>query len=109
VLQIGLLVPVGTATLWSRVPLWSAFATVAGLATLAGVAARVTGRHRSGAMRVAAAGLGGVAVFWLLVALPTADTDRGFLLTAGLAGLAVAVRTAGRSGAAGVEEAGQGG
>jgi hypothetical protein len=105
VLEIGLLVPGGTPALWARVPLWSAFATVAGLATLAGVAARVTGRHRSGATRVAAAGLGGLAVFWLLVALPTADTDRGFLLTAGAAGLAAAVRAATRGGGPGEAEA----
>jgi hypothetical protein len=98
VLEIGLLVPGGTPALWARVPLWSAFATVAGAAALAGVAARLAGRHRAGALRAAAAGLGGLAVFWLLVVLPTAATDRGFLLTAGLAGMAAAVRTAGRGG-----------
>jgi hypothetical protein len=100
-LESGLLVDGGTPGLWARVPLWSAFATAAGSAALAGVAARLAGRHRAAATRVAAAGLGGLAVFWLLVALPTADTDRGFLLTAGLAGLAAAVRAAGRGGAGG--------
>jgi hypothetical protein len=105
VLEIGLLVPVGTQTLWSRVPLWSAFATVAGLAALAGVAARITGRQQGAPTRITAAGLGGLAAFWLLVVLPSADTDRGFLLTAGAAGLAAAVRAATRGGGPGEAEA----
>jgi hypothetical protein len=109
VLEIGLLVPGGTPALWARVPLWSAFATIAGVAALAGVAARLAGRHRARALRAAVAGLGGLAVFWLLVVLPTAATDRGFLLTAGFAGMAAAVRTAGRGGEpAAVEAAPQG-
>jgi hypothetical protein len=86
------------------VPLWSAFATVAGLAALAGLAARITARQQRGATRATTAGLGGLAVFWLLVVLPTADTDRGFLLTAGAAGLAAAVRAAKRGDEPGVAE-----
>ena len=37
--------------------------------------------------RVAAAGLVGLAVFWLLVVLPVVASDRGFLLTAALGAL----------------------
>ena len=45
-------------------------------------------RVRSGsAWRVAAGGLVGLAVFWLLVVLPVVATDRGFVLTAALAAL----------------------
>jgi hypothetical protein len=95
VLELGLLVHGGIASLWTRTPLWSAFATVAVVTGLAGVAARLAGR-RPAARSVALAGLGGLAVFWLLVALRSADTDRGFLLTAALGFLAGAVWVAGR-------------
>lgn len=94
-LEFGLFVQDGTASLWSRTPWWSAFATLAVLAGLAGVAGRLAG-SRPAARPLAAAGMGGLAVFWLLVALPAADTDRGFLLTAALGCLAVAVWAAGR-------------
>ena len=92
-LETGLLVHQGTENLWSRVPLWSAFGTVAAVAGLAAVAARLPGIRRLGrrAWAVGAGGLAGVAVFWLLVALPWADTDRGFLMTAALACLGGAV------------------
>ena len=40
---------------------------------------------------MAAGGLVGLVVFWLLVVLPVADTDRGFLLTAALAALGAAL------------------
>ncbi|TQN40666.1 hypothetical protein FHU33_0011 [Blastococcus colisei] len=72
---------------WQSIPLWSAFATVCALLGLAAfVAFAVVGRVRSApAWRVAAAGLVGLAVFWLLVVLPVVATDRGFVLTAALA------------------------
>jgi hypothetical protein len=44
--------------------------------------------------QVAAGGFVGLAVFWLLVALPDVATDRGFVLTAALAALAGALWTA---------------
>lgn len=92
VLELGLLLRFGTRSLWSQVPLWSAFATVAAaLVLLAAAAEMLRGRRRLAPGRqVAAAAVGGLAVFWLLVALPTADTDRGFLLTAGVAALGAA-------------------
>jgi hypothetical protein len=40
---------------------------------------------------VAAGGLTGLAAFWVLVVLPRADSDRGFLLTAALAALGAAL------------------
>jgi hypothetical protein len=43
------------------------------------------------AERPALGGLAGLAVFWLLIALPRVDSDRGFLLTAALGALGVAV------------------
>jgi LPXTG-motif cell wall-anchored protein len=91
VLELGLL-RFGTRSLWSQVPLWSAFATVAAaLVLLAAAVETLRGRRRLGpARRVAGAAAGGLAVFWLLVALPTASSDRGFLLTAGVALLAAA-------------------
>lgn len=92
-LELGLLVHEGGRNLWSRAPLWAAFATVAGVVGLVGLAAGVRGLRRLGGNRswaLAAGGLCGLAVFWLLVALPTAATDRGFLLTAALACLGAA-------------------
>jgi hypothetical protein len=41
--------------------------------------------------RIAAAGLVGLAVFWLLVVLPVVASDRGFLLTAALGALGAAL------------------
>jgi len=95
VLEIGLLLHGGTTSLWTRTPLWSAFASLAVVAGLAGIAARLAG-NRPAARPVALAGSAGLAVFWLLVVLPTADTDRGFVLTAALACLIGAVWTARR-------------
>ena len=49
---------------------------------------RAGNRSRSGpAWRIAAGGLVGLAVFWLLVVLPVVASDRGFVLTAALAAL----------------------
>jgi hypothetical protein len=87
-LQVGLALDFGAESLWSAATLWAAFAT---LATVVGLLAFAASAARGGrpagepAWRIAAAGLLGLAVFWLLVVLPAADTDRGFLLTAALA------------------------
>ena len=43
------------------------------------------------AWKVAAGGLTGLAVFWVLVVLPRVDSDRGFVLTAALAALGAAL------------------
>lgn len=83
VLELGLLLSFGGRSFWSAVPLWSAFATVMGVAGLVAVGGQLRGA-RPAASRVAAGALSGLAVFWLLVVLPVADTDRGFLLTAAL-------------------------
>ena len=95
-LEVGLLLHGGTTSLWTRTPLWSAFASVAVVAGLAGVAARLAG-HRPWARPVTLAGVSGLAVFWLLVVLRVADTDRGFVLTAALACLTSAIWAAGRA------------
>ena len=93
-LQLGLAVGFDDGSFWSLIPLWSTFATLAtGLGVLAFVP-RVLGgtRLRPGAAwKVAAAGLSGLAVFWVLVVLPRVDTDRGFVLTAALACLGTAL------------------
>jgi hypothetical protein len=94
-LELGLLLhDEGGERLWSRVPLWAGFATVAAVLGLGVLGARLPGPRQLGARAwaVAAGGLAGLAVFWLLVVLPSAATDRGFLLTAALACLAAAVR-----------------
>ncbi|MGY1704302.1 hypothetical protein ACI79C_06995 [Geodermatophilus sp. SYSU D00697] len=93
-LEVGLLLPVDTGALWSAVPLWSAFATLAGVLGLLPFAGRVlpsVRRRPEGAWRVAAAGLTGLAVFWVLVVLPAVDSNRGFVLTAALATLGAAL------------------
>jgi hypothetical protein len=93
-LEVGLLLAFGTESYWSAVTLWSAFATVCGvLGVLAFAAAYPSGtRIRSGAVwRIAAAGLVGLAVFWILVVLPVVASDRGFLLTAALGALGAAL------------------
>jgi hypothetical protein len=93
-LEVGLTLDVGGESYWSVIPLWSAFATVCTLLALVafGASYLAGGRVRSGsAWRMAAAGLLGLGVFWLLVVLPVADTDRGFVLTAALAALGAAL------------------
>ncbi|MET0765096.1 MAG: hypothetical protein ABWY29_09525 [Blastococcus sp.] len=93
-LELGLAVGFDGDSYWSVVPLWSAFATVCVVLALLVFAAfyRAGNRAHSGlAWRVAAGGLVGLAVFWLLVVLPVVATDRGFVLTAALAALGGAV------------------
>ena len=75
---------------WETIPLWSAFATVCTLLGLGAFVAFAAARNRlraDGLWRIAAAGLVGLAVFWLLVVLPVVATDRGFVLTAALGAL----------------------
>ena len=89
-LELGLSLDFGAESYWSAIPLWSAFATACALLALVAFAAFLPAgdRLRSGsAWRVAAAGLVGLAVFWLLVVLAAVDTNRGFVLTAALAAL----------------------
>jgi phosphoglycerol transferase MdoB-like AlkP superfamily enzyme len=90
-LEVGLFMRSGDlGSYWQGIPLWSAFATLCALLGLLAFAAffPAGNRMRSGpAWRVAAAGLVGLAIFWLLVVLPVADTDRGFVLTAALGAL----------------------
>lgn len=86
-LELGLGLGFGGRSLWSLVPLWSAFATVAALLALAGFAPAAAREGSGPSWRIAAGGLIGLAVFWLLVALPHADTNRGFVLTAALGAL----------------------
>jgi hypothetical protein len=89
-LELGLSLDFGARSYWSAVTLWSAFATACALLALLAFAAVSAMGDRLGsapAWRVAAAGLVGVAVFWLLVVLPDVDSDRGFVLTAALAAL----------------------
>ena len=93
-LQLGLALDFGLESPWETVPLWSAFATLATLVGLAGVVLSSSrgARARAGQAWIAgAAGLVGLALFWLLVVLPGADSDRGFLLTAALGCLGAAL------------------
>lgn len=93
-LELGLTVHFGGESYWSTVPLWSAFATVCAVLGLAAFAGSAPGAARlpSGTgWRIAAGGLVGLAVFWLLVVLPVVASDRGFVLTMALAALGGAV------------------
>ena len=93
-LQLGLGLGFGTESFWSVVPLWSLFASLAAVLGLLAFVPDAPGRSRlrpQSGWKVAAGGLAGLAVFWLLVVLPVADTDRGFLLAAALAALAAAL------------------
>jgi hypothetical protein len=86
-LELGLALGFGGTSLWTAIPLWSGFATAcAAMALLAFAAFYPAGNRRRSApaWRVAAAGLVGLAVFWLLVVLPDVASDRGFVLTAAL-------------------------
>lgn len=92
-LELGLALHFGERSYWSAVPLWSAFATlcaVLGAASFGVSAFGAAGRSGAG-WRVAAGGLVGLAVFWVLVVLAVVATDRGFLLTAALGALAAAL------------------
>jgi hypothetical protein len=89
-LELGLSLDFGAWSYWSAVTLWAAFATACALLALLAFAAAVASGDRlrsAPAWRVAAAGLAGVAVFWLLVVLPDVGSDRGFVLTAALGAL----------------------
>ncbi|MGY1724039.1 hypothetical protein [Blastococcus sp. SYSU DS0533] len=89
-LELGLSLRFGTVSAWSAIPLWSAFATACTLLGLAAFAGALGAGRRLAARtgwRIAAGGLTGLAAFWVLVVLPGAGTDRGFLLTAALAAL----------------------
>jgi hypothetical protein len=99
-LELGVALDLGGRSLWEVVPTWSAFATVAVLLVLVPSVARLAGRRLSArtAWRAGAAGVGGLAAFWVLVALPLVASDRGFWLTAALAAAGAALRFApGRS------------
>jgi hypothetical protein len=76
------------------VTLWSAFATLSALLALLAFAAfyPAGNRLKAGAVwRIAAAGLVGLSVFWVLVVLPVVASDRGFVLTAALGCLGAAL------------------
>ena len=93
-LELGLALRLGGQVIWSDLPLWSAFATLAALVGIAGLAAGLLPGRRVGpavAEKLALGGLAGLAVFWVLIALPRVDSDRGFLLTAALGALGAAV------------------
>ena len=93
-LEVGLLLPFGTESLWSTVTLWSAFATLSALLALLAFAAFYPAGNRlrsSAVWRIAAAGLVGLSVFWVLVVLPGVASDRGFVLTAALGCLGAAL------------------
>jgi hypothetical protein len=93
-LEIGLLLRFGTDSLWSALTLWSAFATFCAVLALVAFAAfyPAGNRLRSSAIwRIAAAGLVGLSVFWVLVVLPDVASDRGFVLTAALGCLGAAL------------------
>jgi hypothetical protein len=93
-LELGLSLGFGAESYWSAVPLWSGFATLCAVLGLVAFVASGTsaGRLRSGMVwKIAAGGLVGLAVFWLLVVLPVVAGDRGFLLTAALGALGAAL------------------
>jgi hypothetical protein len=93
-LQLGLTLGFGEASLWSAVTLWSVFATLAVLLGALPFAGRFLPAARlrpDTAWKVAAGGLTGLAVFWVLVVLPHVDSDRGFVLSAALAALGAAL------------------
>jgi hypothetical protein len=95
-LELGLALRFDDAeSFWSSLPLWSAFATVCTVLGLAGTGV-LPGAQRLAAgtgWRIAAGGLVGLAVFWVLVVLPVVAGDRGFLLTAALGCLGAALWT----------------
>jgi hypothetical protein len=93
-LQLGLGLGFGEAPLWSTVTLWSVFATLAvlvGALPFTGRVVPAARQHPDAVWKAAAAGLTGLAVFWVLVVLPHVDSDRGFVLTAALAALGAAL------------------
>jgi hypothetical protein len=91
-LEIGLGLDFGSASLWEVLTTWSTLATVAVLVALvpavAGLAGRLPART---AWHAGAAGVAALALFWVLVALPVAASDRGFWLTAALAAAGAAL------------------
>ncbi|MGY1832697.1 hypothetical protein ACI8AA_19975 [Geodermatophilus sp. SYSU D01180] len=92
-LELGLALRLDGPPLWGQVPAWAAFATVCALLGGAAALSRLVPALKLrplAAERLALGGAAGLAVFWVLVVLPHADTDRGFLLTAALGAVALA-------------------
>ncbi len=75
-------------TLWA---VFATFATLLGGLPFAGRFLPAARLRPDAAWKVAAGGLTGVAVFWVLVVLPRIDSDRGFVLTGALAALGAAL------------------
>jgi hypothetical protein len=93
-LQLGLVLGLGEAPLWSAATLWSVFATLATLVGALPFAGRVVPaarQHPDAVWKAAAGGLTGVAVFWVLVVLPQVHSNGGFVLTAAMAALGAAL------------------
>ena len=93
-LQLGLVLGLGDAPLWSAATLWSVFATLATLVGALPFAGRVVPaarQHPDAVWKAAAGGLTGVAVFWVLVVLPQVHSNGGFVLTAAMAALGAAL------------------
>jgi hypothetical protein len=93
-LELGLTLDFGAESYWSAVPLWSAFATLCAVLGVLAFAASYPAASKlraSAGWRIAAGGLVGLAVFWLLVVLPVVASDRGFLLTAALGAFGAAL------------------
>jgi hypothetical protein len=93
-LELGLPLDFGGESFWAALTLWSVFATLCAVLAVVAFAASYPAASRLRSRRVwriAAGGLVGLAVFWVLVVLPVVASDRGFLLTAALGALGAAL------------------
>lgn len=78
---------------WTALPAWAGFAAVAALATLLPWAP-LPARAREGAWRAAGAGVGALALVWVLFVLPTIHRSVAFVYTVATAACAWAVWSA---------------
>ncbi|MBI1758045.1 MAG: hypothetical protein HYR62_02255 [Actinobacteria bacterium] len=80
-LPLGLFLPDNGRSFWSGAQAWSLFAIACGLVQLVPLAGTALGLADQRAWRLAVASAGGLLVFWVLLVLPSIESNAAFALT----------------------------
>lgn len=84
-LVAGLFIEDDNVKLWDTSEAWSAFAIVCGVAQLASLARRSLSWSDERAWTIAAIGVGGLVLWWLLLVLPSISSNTAFAVTLAVA------------------------
>ena len=90
-IPVGLLVPERGVKFWDGTEAWSVLALLCALIQLAPLLASTFSWSPPQAWRIAAVGVGGLALFWVLLVLPGVGRNTSFALTVGTAAAAAAL------------------